>query len=140
MQEWIFKSWEMFLNNINSRISSGEFQDFLRLEMLKNNQFDILCDDSAMFDVDYLELDEWEGFYKMFPTEKSYKEMQMHAPIIELRYFRVPVSDRNLVFYVVGEELPDMEGYVCYGYGFVDETETDNRKYDFKCFMSEKGR
>lgn len=140
MQEWIFKSWEMFLNNMNSRISSGEFQDFLRTEMFKENQLDILWEDDAMFDMDYLEFDEWEGFYKMFPTEEAYKEMQMQAPIIELRYCRVPVSDRNLVFYVSGEDLPDMEGYICYGYGFADETEPDNRKYDFKCFISEKGR
>lgn len=76
---------------------------------------------SWMFDVDYLEADEWEPLQKILP-ENAYKRLVMESCTVEVRSFRMQEENDQLIFYSAGEGLED-GGYLCMGYAIIVEGE-----------------
>lgn len=132
----VFETWNTFLMHVEHEIAKGTFQDFIEKAGVKENQLEIIWDKKGFYDIDYLELDDWEGFQQMFPTSKLYEEMERFTCVIELRSCRIPVIGKDIVFYVAGEESLTTFQYVCYAYGFQEKLNQEN-KSSFQCLINE---
>ncbi len=109
-----FQSWEYFQRYVQKKEKIAQEKEWSNA--------------SGLFDVDYLEADEWEGLQRML-SAADYEELTDKKRVVEVRSFHVPEETGRMIFYAAGEE--DTEGgYLCMGYGFVngmDVEDTGNR-------------
>ena len=119
-----FQSWEHFLYYVQNRegIVPGA----------------VWSNASILFDADYLEVDEWEGFQKML-SAADYEELTAKKRTIEVRSFHMPKESRQMIFYAVGEEDGD-GGYLCRGYGIVNESDIEDKNNRFRPMPEESDR
>ncbi len=110
-----FQSWEYFLCYVQKREKTAQEKEW--------------SNTSKLFDVDYLEADEWEGLQKMLSVT-DYEELTAEKRVAEVRSFHVPEETGRMIFYSVGEE--DTEGgYLCMGYGFVNGMDVEDKANRF---------
>ncbi|WP_125142160.1 hypothetical protein [Clostridium transplantifaecale] len=112
-----FESWEVFLDYVKLRILNGEFKDFFQLLHIDINQLTNIWTEPDLYDMDYIEPDEWEGFKEMFPSPDLYQKFISIAPVMEVRSCRARITPLEAVFYVVGG-LHGQHCYRCFAYGF----------------------
>lgn len=132
----LFESWNDFLNHVKNEMEKENFQDFIQKRGLKESQIKMIWNPNSFYDMDYLQLEEWNGLRKMFPTKELYEELKKMISIVELRSCRIAVEDKDIVFYVVGEELSQEDGYLCYTYGFQERTKLGKEYYVYQCLVT----
>jgi hypothetical protein len=93
---------------------------------------------SILSDADYLEADEWEGLQKML-SAADYEELTGKKHTIEVRSFRMPEESGRMIFYAVGEEDAD-GGYLCGGYGIINESDIEDKNNRFRPMPEESDR
>lgn len=69
----------------------------------------------------------------------DYEELAGKKHTIEVRSFRMPEESGRIIFYAVGEEDGD-GGYLCGGYGIVDESDIEDKNNRFKPMPEESDR
>lgn len=111
-----FQSWEHFLRYVQKREKIAQEKEWGNA--------------SGLFDVDYLESDEWEGIQKIL-SATDYEELTAEKRVAEVRSFHMPEETGRMIFYSVGEE--DTEGgYLCIGYGFVNGADIEDMENRFR--------
>lgn len=132
----LFESWNDFLNHVKNEMEKENFQEFIQKRGLKESQIKMIWNPNSFYDMDYLQPEEWNGLRKMFPTKELYEELKKMISIVELRSCRIAVEDKDIVFYVVGEELSQEDGYLCYTYGFQERTKLGKEYYVYQCLVT----
>lgn len=136
MKGKLFPDGKIFIQYIKEQIEHLEFQSFFNQIGVKNNQIIDIWEKPDLYDYDWIELDEWEMLPKIIPKE-LYQYFEEEISMIQLMSCRISTEMRNLVFYVIGEEI---DNFLCYGYGFVDNTEWEEVRYEFEFFMDAEER
>lgn len=111
-----FRSWEHFLHYVQKKERIVQVAEWGNA--------------SELFDADYLEADEWEGIQKML-SAADYEELTGKKCTIEVRSFRMAERNERMIFYAVGEG-EEGGGYLCRGYGFVDESDMEDKNNRFR--------
>lgn len=119
-----FQSWEHFLYYVQNREGITPGAGWSNVSILS--------------DADYLEADEWEGLRKML-SAADYEELAGKKHTIEVRSFRMPKESGQMIFYAVGEEDRD-GGYLCGGYGIVEESDVEDKNNRFRPMPEESDR
>lgn len=115
-----FQSWERFLNYVQKKegiVTKAKYNSI---------------------NTEYLKADEWKRFQKTLPTA-DYDELAKNKNKIEIRSFCIPEKTDQMIFYGVGKE-DETGGYLCVGYGIVDETDTNDRESQFIRMKDELSR
>ena len=119
-----FHSWEHFLYYVQNREGIAPGAGWSNVSILS--------------DADYLEADEWEGLQKML-SAADYEELTGKKHTIEVRSFRMSEESGRMIFYAVGEEDRD-GGYLCGGYGIVNESDIEDKNNRFRPMPEESDR
>lgn len=115
MDGTLFQSWESFLGFVREKET-----DIINADWENANY---------LFDVDYLQADEWEGFEKILEGP-VYQKITARGYTLELRSAVLQEHPDHIIFYAVGEENPD-GCYKCIGYAIVNSGDLDNKGNQF---------
>ena len=119
-----FKDWETFLRYVGSQEKMKHKEEWRKAVEL--------------WDIDDLELGEWKGMEKIL-SPSNYEELAMRLGTVEVRSFRLPFESDGMIFYAAGKEEGD-GGYFCMGYGFVNESDIEDKNNRFRPMPEESNR
>ena len=119
-----FKDWETFLRYVGSQEKMKHKEEWRKAVEL--------------WDIDDLEPGEWKGMEKIL-SPSNYEELALRLGTVEVRSFRLPFESDGMIFYAAGKEEGD-GGYFCMGYGFVNESDIEDKNNRFRPMPEESNR
>ena len=119
-----FKDWETFLRYVGSQEKMKHKEEWRKA--------------TELWDMDDLEPGEWKGMEKIL-SPSNYEELAMRLGTVEVRSFRLPFESDGMIFYAAGKEEGD-GGYFCMGYGFVNESDIEDKNNRFRPMPEESNR
>lgn len=119
-----FKDWETFLRYVGSQEKMKHKEEWRKA--------------AELWDMDDLEPGEWKGMEKIL-SPSDYEELAMRLGTVEVRSFRLPFESDGMIFYAAGKEEGD-GGYFCMGYGFVNESDIEDKNNRFRPMPEESNR